>query len=322
LTARADGDAALSLYAFGFLRDILPVPTCYRRRGDEQPRTLRALFGGALQGYSPVYYVYVDEAGTSANEPVSVVVGVIVHADTQWRAAAQALSATVERFVPRELRHQYVFHAKAVFNGDRRSRTIWPKEDRVSFIHAVLEIPKRLGLAIALGKVRRDAGAPWPIENLTVSQKQHLFAFGTCLARVDKHLREYGENSEVATVVAEDVPQMRRFLKKAVSVYRHESFDLQTHVPARPTLFELTAGIIVQTNAGAIKRIIGTVHFVEKDEAPLLQLADACAFAFRRYFAEQEHGAEWVKTLLGHHLVWHDWQGPASNWVFRLSPES
>lgn len=36
-------------------------------------------------------FIYMDEAGTSAHEPVTVVVGVIIHADTQWVSAADLI---------------------------------------------------------------------------------------------------------------------------------------------------------------------------------------------------------------------------------------
>lgn len=52
---------------------------------------------GPLDGTALVRFIYTDEAGTSANEPVTVVVALVVDADTQWMPAFQRISALLER---------------------------------------------------------------------------------------------------------------------------------------------------------------------------------------------------------------------------------
>ncbi|MGX4773891.1 hypothetical protein ACWAUC_29290 [Bradyrhizobium guangdongense] len=47
-------------------------------------------------------YIYMDEAGTSAKEPVSVVVGIILHADRQYVNAEARLDEAL-KLVPTEL---------------------------------------------------------------------------------------------------------------------------------------------------------------------------------------------------------------------------
>ncbi|QND73643.1 hypothetical protein [Tardiphaga robiniae] len=84
---------------------------------------------------------------------------------------------------------------------------------------------------------------------------------------------------------------------------------------------EREAEVMAQTNTGPIDRIIDTVHFVAKDDGPLLQMADACAFSFRHYLAGQEFGRHWVEAMLGAGLDWDNWQGPLSGYVFNLDPE-
>jgi len=276
-----------------------------------------ALGGGCLHGRKPVYYIYSDEAGTSAREPITVVVGVLIHADRHWRAAADFLQEVLDDHIPKPLRPGFVFHATDVWSGYREYDNVWSREDRADCIAAVASIPRILGAALAVGKVRRDAGAPdntpIPMEDL-----QHLMAFWLCMGRANKYVRDWGEEGEVATLVAEDVPKKRKLLKIALRMPQaaHEIDEL--HV--RPAREDREAGRIVQTLAGDIDRIIDTVHFVEKDEAPLLQLADACAFSFRRYFAGHSHGEQLVTAMLGEPLVWDDWQGPSSSMVFSSIP--
>ena len=47
-----------------------------------------------------MYYIYLDEAGTSAPEPITVVVGVLIHADRHWRGAANFPKSINDEFVP------------------------------------------------------------------------------------------------------------------------------------------------------------------------------------------------------------------------------
>jgi hypothetical protein len=38
---------------------------------------------------------------------------------------------------------------------------------------------------------------------------------------------------------------------------------------------------------------------MERDNAPFLQIADACAYGFRRFLASKEYGQEYLDALLG-----------------------
>jgi hypothetical protein len=264
-----------------------------------------------------VYYVYVDEAGTSAPEPVTVVVGVIIHADRDWRRVERRLASILDQYVPASRRSGFTFHAKAIW-GNPKCRDGWPVEDRIALIGAVAAIARNLGLAISLGRVRRDAQAPPPPP--ATHDFHHFLAFSFCMIRADKYVRDWSGPEEVATVVAEDVPKKRHFLRRAVEWGRAIEIT-----PAAPEYIRLTAeeqrkGVILQTGSGKIDRIIDTVHFTEKAHAPLLQVADACAFVFRRYFSQQEYGEHWLKEMLGAPLEWKDWQGPASNITFSFNP--
>lgn len=137
----------------------------------------KALFGGPLLGSSLVRYIYIDEAGTSAKEPVSVVVGVIINADTQWRLAERELNNVFDRFVPSQFRENFVFHAKEIW-GSPKYRDGWPIEKRLKFLRRVMKIPRNLRVPIALGIQRRGSiqGPP---------EMDHLMAFAMCVGRAD-----------------------------------------------------------------------------------------------------------------------------------------
>jgi hypothetical protein len=47
-----------------------------------------------------------------------------------------------------------------------------------------------------------------------------------------------------------------------------------------------------------IERMIDTVHFVEKGQAPLVALADVCAWAIKRYMAGSKGAEKFMGALL------------------------
>jgi hypothetical protein len=61
-----------------------------------------------------------------------------------------------------------------------------------------------------------------------------------------------------------------------------------------------------------ISQIQGGVQFADKAQAPILQVADACAFSFRRFFANQEYGSELIAAM-GLKLDKDEWSGPMSS---------
>lgn len=274
----------------------------------------RALFGGPLRGTSPVYYIYVDEAGVSANEPVTIVAAILVKPDAQWRMAEARVNSILEA-VPEKFREDFVFHAKSIW-GDPKYRDGWDFSERLALIKAMMEAPRFLNIPMSIGLVRRAAPRPSNLdERIKTEDFQHFQAFNYCIARADAHIRKYGEPQEIATVVAEDTPGKKRFIRGLVNHSRKNPF---THPEdgMRLTQEEVTAGFRMQNLEVKIERVIDAVHFVEKRDAPLLQMADACAFGFRRYFANQSFGEEFVRSINGRDLVAEDWVGFSSSATF------
>ncbi|GEM_PF-4149362 len=68
----------------------------------------------------------------------------------------------------------------------------------------------------------------------------------------------------------------------------------------RETISDNEAGFITQSGDIRITRIRNSVHFVDKAEDPLVQVADACAYGFRRFFAKEKFGVEFVRSILRH----------------------
>ena len=255
-------------------------------------------------------YIYLDEAGTSAKEPVSVVVGIIVRTDEHWNTAQQELDRVLKA-VPDRYRDGFVFHAKSIW-GSKRLREGWSKDDRLRLIADVAMIPAKLGLSIALGKTNRVGPSQEIVDRFELrgqfspAEFDHLMAFLMCVQHADGYLRERGEPHEIATLIAEDMPEMRTRLRrgfelaKSPMMARHE-FD-QGDEPFQ-----------------GITKIKDGIQFATKTQAPLLQIADACAFSLRRFFAGQNHGEALVRSM-GLALDPADWGGQASSALFTSDP--
>jgi hypothetical protein len=246
-----------------------------------------------------VRFIYTDEAGTSADEPVTVVVGLVVHADTQWMRAAEQIRNVLSR-VPEEFRNDFVFHATAIW-GSPKYRPSWQFRDRLETLHAMMRIPGALGIPISLGMYRRSVQVPNNVQMLP-EHYHHARAFGLCIATADGYIRDNAGANEVATVVAEDVPAMRRRLLAAVDSYRTSPVRLN---PSQVVSERTFAGFRVDASRLelTVNRIIDTIHFVAKRDAPILQVADACAFGLRRFLAGQSYGEDFAKSVVGNELV-------------------
>jgi hypothetical protein len=262
-----------------------------------------------------MYLVYMDEAGTSAPEPVTVVAGIITHADRHWQYAFDELNRILNVHVPHALREGFIFHAKDLWNG-YRNEVSWSFDQRRALVEEVVSIPFRLGIPIAYGKMYRDslskgfAGLP----DKKLPKLQHVLAFSYTVAEANKYIREIGAGGELGAIVAEDVHDMRRALRTSLTM----NFPSITPDMQAPTQEQARKGILPpQRELGRVDRIIDTIHFVDKDSAPLLQIADACAFSMRRYFAKQNFGDALIRSMLGRDLLLNDWLGPCSFGVFR-----
>jgi hypothetical protein len=201
------------------LRELFGLQKDKDLREGEHKIISKALFGGKLAGDNAVRFVYIDEAGTSAQEPVTVVVGIVVHADKQWALAASAI-ADVLKAVPDCYQAGFIFHAKAIW-GDKKYHANWSKSERLNLLHTMMSMPPLLKIPIALGIVRRNSPAPASGDlppSLSMSELQHSLAFWMCVTQADKFLRKHAGPNEVATVVAEDVPKIRKWLRHALNI--------------------------------------------------------------------------------------------------------
>ncbi len=272
--------------------------------------------------------IYVDEAGTSPKEPVRVVCSVIINADQQLQNATDRLADLIDKYVPSDIREGFVCHATDIFSGGPY-RKIWSRESRQSFLYEILSIPRDLKLPIAIGVVHRGAydSLMKRIEVNELKKKkidsttiEHCVAFATCLSSSDLFLRKYLDGKEVGVVVSEDVKSKRHYLSLAGMAFKKKPMSLLPEL-MRQNLLQKTLGIQPDPATYQIQKIIDVPHFVEKDQAPMLQIADACAFSFRRCLAKLEYGNDLVDAILSPELgpnFYNDdvWFSQTSNALF------
>lgn len=243
-------------------------------------------------------FIYVDEAGISEHELVTVVAGVLVHADSQWIPAARRV-AELHQTVPEKFRSGFVSHAKRIW-GSKEYRDGWPQDARLKFLCDMMAIPWNYGLTLAWATMPRSyVSGPIP-PGYSKEQYQHAVAFGTCMGAADKYIREFGLPGELATVVAEDTESARGHLRTSLQIVR-----------ARPDaitgkLVRVSDSPLLRFRRGAddgidirVCRIVDNIHFSAKNEAILLQIADACAFGLRRYHSKQSTGIEFLRAIYG-----------------------
>lgn len=272
---------------------------------------LLALGGGPLAEGNLVRLIYTDEAGTSAHEPVCVVATVIVHGDDQWRVLQSEMQRIVKEKVPVALQEGFVIHATEIFSGGKKiNRDEWKFEDRLDFLKEIVCLPFIHDVPISVGiefkgevhaeLAGRAANAPKKSQRLTANAWAHLMAFNTAMERADLFLRKYLDGKEIGTVVCEDVDRMREALKKAGLSFRDTHLDSGPD-GHRPNRLQRQLGISPDSITYQIDHIIDVPNFVIKGKAPLLQLADACAFSFRHCLSRRPHGDDLVLAMLGPH---------------------
>lgn len=231
---------------------------------------LQSYGGGALADGAPVRFAHVDEAGTSKNEAICVVAGVVSNPDRQWLKLNQHLTKLADDFVPEKDRPGIIFHAKDIWHGTKKfRREEWPREKRLEILHEMAKIPHDFALPIISGVIEK-ANHNWgvPVGTPKWQAYNYSLAFGICAVHFEYVLREMCEPHELGTIIAEDVPEMRQHAKWGYGVLRDPDHEWQEIQGVK--------------NYIPMQRVVEQPLFTEKTDSGILQVADFLAFVISR----------------------------------------
>lgn len=213
----------------------------------------------------------------------------------------------MDAHVPPSIRQDFIFHAMEVFGGGRRGiwKDIWPREDRMDFLKEIACLPLVHDLPIALsvvesGSLTMDSEA---LEALKAKKTrletfEHVIAFAHCVERADLFLRRALKGNEIGIVVAEDVADKRRAIAATAFAYRKQSVTVDTNDKDQRFIWRHPKAPDEKQTL-EIAHIIDVPHFVKKEDAPMLQIADAMAFSFRRLLSGGDRSEELIYAILG-----------------------
>ncbi|MGN6270444.1 MAG: DUF3800 domain-containing protein [Sphingomonas sp.] len=251
-------------------------------------------------------FIYVDEAGTSPAEPVRVVAAIIAHGDDHVRQIAEEMEKIFDESVPSNIRDGFVFHGLEVFNGGRKiNRRVWSFAERLEFFKKIVGLPRIFGVPISVGvhftnviHLSDEIQDVLKSKNISISAFEHAQAFAKCLERADLFLRKYLDGREIGTVIAEEANERKKLLSAVSLRLRKEPLYLSSGALLQSS-WEKALNASPKPHLYTIKNIVDVPHFVPKSGAPLLQLADACAFSFRRFLSKKSYGSELCLAMLG-----------------------
>jgi hypothetical protein len=222
-----------------------------------------------------VRQIFIDEAGISAKESVTIVAAVIAIPDLHWRPLQRYQQSLVSKYVPLAKRKGFIIHAKDIFHGSGHwDRSIYPRHARNRLLQEIVASQKEIGFAVSIGCSQRFAEDHSPEK---AARMRHLMAYGSCIAGCEAFIRDFGSDGEVAQLVCEDIPYFKQNLLNT----HHTIIDKDSDYPAYRELIPF-------------RHIVDTLYFANKQQNALLQFADAFAFLFKR----QTDGCDVARDLL------------------------
>lgn len=118
----------------------------------------------------------------------------------------------------------------------------------------------------------------------------HALAFTGCTVAAEKYMREKAESSEVATLNAENNTQTAAAVREMNNLLRGT-----THSKLEMMMWSrnLQQGL----DFLPLRKIVHAVSFQDKNDASLLQIADACALIVRYFIEKKPNIGEFVNAF-------------------------
>lgn len=202
-----------------------------------------------------MYLIYLDEAGSSEQEPIHVIAAIALQ-DNKWLGVETAVEGIVEQYVPEEDRPKFEFHASDLFQGHGYFED-WERKVRIEVLEALLKVITDHGLSVVYGavhKARLHAQYRYPADH-------HSLAFLLCAERIERWFVRTCPN-ETGMLIADET-KAKAEIKKSLKQYRK-------------------SGIPLGIRDERLEHIIDTIHFADSHESFGIQLADFCSYVIKR----------------------------------------
>lgn len=250
------------------------------------------------------HLMFFDEAGTGSD--VVVISGLIIDNCLQLCIARFLIGHLIVSSVPEKYQKGFVFHAKNLM--DSKVWTDWALTDRVEVLFHLMRIPRILNFPIIMGAVRKNMASDSPGAEISKDDLAWLVSFNYALSKADQNIRNRPGGFSKAILIHEAIPQMHERYTVSLKQAKLQSFKFLSD-QVDWTEEEKRKGIFTQNLEMSIEGIENEILFHDKKEGTLLQLADVCAFGFRRYLEGLSNGEKCIQALVGTDLVKKDWEG-------------
>ena len=245
----------------------------------------QAFGGGALNGSNLVKLVYFDESGTGQIErdPDLIVAGAMIDADRQYVELRAYLRDMLDAYKPKGARRPKCLHAKDIYHGTGDfSGVEWAKV-KFELLADVAKIPEVFNIPLFGAAVdRMGAAAALDLSDKYRDLNCYTISAGCCVLQVEKYMRQHA-SGEVAQLTFEDVGKLRTKVKETYRFLADPGDDFLNQADARDYL--------------PIERIVDAPTHQDKTDSSVLQIADYCAFALKR-FLRKSAGYEALFTPL------------------------
>ncbi len=272
---------------------------------------LRA-FGGALEGNRWVRVLYLDESGIGkiTNDPIVVVAGVVVHADTQWGPLASKLEKLLSEAVPLGVKRPQHLHAKDIFHGSGEfPRETWDQARRNQLLHAVGSLVGEYNLPVVWSAADRGTHARKHPDDTPAQQLGDIYTICAvgCFMQAEAFMRQSHNDAEVCSIVMEQNHELQKGIPGMVAALKNpvEAFG------------ELEPG---WERIMPLRKLIDTPACQPKTASSILQLADYCAFAIKRVMQGSAGARRLTGPLAGNLLRYEDPKARAEGKVAFWSP--
>lgn len=253
---------------------------------------LHAFGGGPLCGDKWVRTLYLDETGTGKveHEPYLIMAGVIINVDKQYMAIKEYMRSLLEGATPEGQPIPKCLHAVDIYHGyGEFPKAAWPEDIRYELLDEVAKVPVKFKTPIVWSLIDRRDHAHRNPSDTRLQQLIDCYATVTtaCLLQAEWYMREEVGEREVASITIEQATELQKRVKEVFRKATSPEIIDEIYVISKQEAEHLLP----------LKRIIDEPAFQEKTSSSILQLADYCAFAYKRAASRQQNFERLAKPL-------------------------